>query len=363
MSIMSTNVGPVTAAEKETAVVEALAQARATRAEGDRDGSVAILKDAIQSGLWRYARLWTELRSLMQSPQDYEAIRELWWSSPRGCHGVIPLLTTIARAASVAGQHDEARLLLRKAIILQALRGRQLRRRLGELKHETVQSIRGRSNHKDDGSFESKASVALSELNETLDKLNVRGFLISGTLLGYVRDSAFISWDKDIDLGFFTSEISVADLESAFDHSSKFNIRRIDFNTERLRINHENGTMIDVFPHYLDTDDKVWHDGTATRWWNSPFELKTIDFLGKPQYVPDPPEQYLDENYGQWQMPEPNFDARLDAPNAQVTDQPFLDTLTYFALLDALKKRNPVKLERYRKLLIELGEGDWLDRL
>ena len=88
-----------------------------------------------------------------------------------------------------------------------------------------------------------------------------------------------------------------------------------------------------------------------------------MEFLGRPQLVPDPPEQYLDENYGDWRTPNPNFDARMDTPNVEITDQAYFDTLLYFSLLDAIGKGNEVKQERYIRLLRDLGEGDWLNRL
>jgi hypothetical protein len=37
--------------------------------------------------------------------------------------------------------------------------------------------------------------------------------------------------------------------------------------------------------------------------------------------------------------------------------------LLYFALLDAVTKRNQVKIDRYTGLLRALGEGEWLERL
>lgn len=354
---------PPPGAEREQLATKTLRAARDLRAAGDREGAVSTLSTAIHSGLWRYARLWTELRSLMGSPDDYASIRKLWMDSPRGCHSHTPLLSAVARAASVAGVHDEARSLLRKTILLEAARRRRLRARLGRLKRGAVPRVRQMLPTADTSAFDSRAAVALSELNAEFDKLGVRGFLISGTLLGYQRDNGFISWDKDIDLGFFTSEIAPAKLEAAFDRLERFNVRRLDFNTDRMRVDHSNGIMIDVFPHYEGDDDRIWHDGTATRWWNTPFELTTVDFLGKPQFVPDPPQRYLDENYGQWRTPDPNFDARLDAPNAEVTDQDFLDTLVYFSLLDALTKRDSAKIERYTELLRTMGEGDWLARL
>ncbi|WP_460543460.1 LicD family protein [Glycomyces halotolerans] len=340
-----------------------MALSRSLRSAGDRTAAEAVLADSLRAGLWGYQRLWSELWALMERPEDYGVIRELWLASPRRCHKRIPLLRTVARAASVAGEHDEARALLRKAIVIQAARTRRLRSRLNRIRRKALGKVGGLLSRPNPEAFEHRAQVALAALDEEFARIGVRTFLISGTLLGLVRESKFIGWDKDIDLGFFTSEIDTDDLQSAFERSEWFHVRRLDFNTDRLRVNHVNGMMVDIFPHYEDADGRIWHDGTATRWANAPFELRRAEFLGRSVFVPDPPEQYLDENYGDWRTPDPDFDARLDAPNAEVTDQRFLDTLLYFSLLDAVNKRAVHKRDRYRALLRDLGEQGWLDRI
>lgn len=340
-----------------------IAMARQARVEDGEQRARDLIEESIRAGLWRYGRLWSELWALMTEPADYHRIRTLWWDTPRSCQSHIPVLRTVARAASVAGVHDDARALLRRAIVVQAYRSRRLRPRLRRLASRTAprqltSRLRGTP------SFESNAAVALRELNELLGEVDVKGFLISGTLLGLVRDAQFISWDKDIDLGFFSDDIEAAQLKELFERSGNFHLRLLDFTSHRLRVNHDNGTMIDIFPHYRDDEQGlVWHDGTATRWWNKPFTLTRRPFLGADQWVPDPPEQYLDENYGDWRTPEPNFDARLDAPNVEVKDAPFLDTLLFFSLLDAVAKQQPAKKARYTALLRERGEGEWLHRL
>ena len=90
----------------------------------------------LPGGLWRYGRLWAELVSLMAAPSDYALIRSLWLESPRGCQNSLAVLRPVARAAAAGGAHDEARDLLRKAILRQANRRRRLRARLGRMKRQ-----------------------------------------------------------------------------------------------------------------------------------------------------------------------------------------------------------------------------------
>jgi hypothetical protein len=363
------NIAPMTdtgTRDPRLAAEEVLETARTMVRSGNRRDAVGTLDHHLRSGLWRWARLWKELVSLMDEPADYGRLRALWLAAPRRVHSSLPIQRAVARAASAGREHDEARALLRKTIITQARRRRHPRARLGQAKRRVLSALPARASAPAsvrDEAFDLRAVVALAALSSELDQIGVKPFLISGTLLGYLREGNFISWDKDIDVGIFTSEIKTGDVESAFDRSAEFTVRRLDFNAERLRVDHANGIKVDIFPHYGTADGKVWHDGTATRWWNSPFELKEIEFLGERQYVPSDPERYLDENYGNWRVPEPNFDARIDAPNVEITDQDYFDTLLYFSLLDAVVKGNSVKRERYRGMLRELGEGEWLNEV
>jgi hypothetical protein len=344
-------------------VEDRITRARAALVDGDRAGARDSIESAVRAGLWQQSRLWTELLSLMDRRTDYGRFRSLWWDSPDACHRMVSLLRIMARAASVAGEHDEARTLLRAAILAQAARRRRVRAVLGRAKRRALALLPGRPQSPGRGSFADRAATALTDLDRDLGKLGVRPFLISGTLLGYARESGFISWDKDIDVGVFAEVVAPAALERVFHRSPDFHVRRLDFNTDRLRVHHTNGVMIDIFPHYRDGAGRLWHDGTATRWWNTPFEVTPVEFLGRTQFVPLPPERYLTENYGDWRVPVKHFDARLDAPNVEVTDRDYFDTLLYFSLLDAVGKGNSVGRRRYTDLLRERGEGEWLDRL
>jgi hypothetical protein len=339
-----------------------LAEAQRARASGDRDKAIEIIESNLRSGLWRWARLWRERVSLMAKPSDYLVIRSLWLSAPRRCHRSVPIMRNVARAACAAGEHEEARLLLRKALVTRVGRERAWKTRVKRTRKRLSGAFGpGRPKQQSTAEpFDRRAAVALEELSTEFEKAGLEAFLISGTLLGYLREGKLISWDKDIDVGVFADAHEVAEIERVFDQAESFSVRRLDFHSNRLRVDHANRVMVDIFPHFPGPDGLIWHDGATTRWWNSPFGLKEIEFLGKRMYIPDNPERYLDENYGNWRVPEANFDARIDAPNVEIVDQDYFDTQLFFSLLDSISKNKPIMCARYRSMLEELGEGEWL---
>ena len=339
-----------------------LEEVHSAQSSGDFEKARKLLEEKIRQRGWKKAKLWWELVALMKSPEDYSQIRNLWFDTPRSCRKRLSILRAVARAACVAGEHEEGRDILRMAIIFAAQKKQKgmLSGKREQFKN-LVQWKKIRQ-EKEESAFDNRAPQALKDLNYTLDSFGVKAFLISGTLLGFTRDGAFISWDKDIDVGVFSEEVP-ENLETLFRDQENFNVRRIDFNSNRLRVTHKNKIAIDIFPHYMEKGIR-WHDGTATRWWNTPFDLKKADFLGVDVWIPENPELYLVENYGDdWKIPDPYFDARIDAPNTEITDQKYFDSLQYFSLLKSITDEKAHMKERYINILKELGEDKWLDRL
>ena len=342
-------------------------RARALAAVGEAEAGQSLLARAIREGGWKRSGLWWESVALIQSPGDYDRIRQLWRETPTECHERTSLIRAVARAAAVTGHHEDCRSLLRRLILLQArnMRGRNLRDRLPALFRRSGARLRQlRERHQGAStrdSFATGAAEALVDLNRAFEEAGARCFLISGTLLGLIREGGIIGWDKDIDVGIFTEECP-EDLEVFFQRHKQFRLGRVDLSSDRVRAVHRNGTAIDIFPHYPEGELR-WHDGTATRWWNTPFGLKKMKFLGIDQYVPEDPEKYLDENYGDWRTPDPHFDARIDAPNAEIIDRAHYDSLLYFSLEKAVRTNNRVMRRRYIEMLRDMGEGDWLKRI
>lgn len=313
-------------------------------AAGETIHARTLLTNVIRNDNWSRATLWWRLVALMKASSDYQHIRDLWTLSPTSCRDNQSIVRAVARAAAVSGNHHECQLLLQRLIRLLANRRRRAAfRRLGERprQHHTPSHI--------EAGFTKAAAEALQDLNSAFEGIDLKMFLISGTLLGLIREGTFIGWDKDIDVGYFAEDCHI-DLESHFRYSKTFRVGRVDLTSERLRLIHKNGTWIDVFPHYLESGQR-WHDGTATRWANTPFKLTRAQFIGTTQYIPEKPELYLQENYGEWRTPISTFDARLDAPNVQITDLPHFVSLLYFSIAKHLKAGEYNVASRYVEIL------------
>ena len=96
---------------------------------------------------------------------------------------------------------------------------------------------------------------------------------------------------------------------------------------------HANGVVIDIFLHRL-TDGMMVHEGQKCRWLNSPFTLRSTQFLGDTFMIPADPDLYLTENYGDWRKPAPVFETFVDTPNMRVTDPKRMGWYYYCKLLD-----------------------------
>lgn len=164
--------------------------------------------------------------------------------------------------------------------------------------------------------WQAKAATALHHLKEDLAKSDIEFFLVSGTLLGCVREGAILGHDSDIDVGVMP-HISMQQLRKSLTHSTRFKFQEI-FHENTLYLVHPNGVKIDVFRHY-EEQGKLYHGGIKCRWWNTPFTLKPKAFLEEEYLVPNDEDKYLTENYGDWRTPITDFETFLDTPNLEVT--------------------------------------------
>jgi hypothetical protein len=315
------------------------------------------LATAIRDDGWLNVALWWRLVSTIRRPEDFPLIEILWRDAPGNAHRRNPVCRAFARAAAVTGHHTICR-----RTLLAAVEQLQLSRQPPRV--PLIQRVRRRLSSKAsptrpvkvaDVPFAERAATALSDLKASCDDVNMDIFLVSGTLLGCVREGNILGWDKDVDVGAIKSDMPDKIEEHLASHP-RFRLATVDLISDRIRLNHDSGVKIDLFPHYRE-GERVWHDGAATRWWNSPFELESAHFLGNLYFVPSPPECYLEENYGDWTTPEGRFDARIDAPNVEITDKEHFISLLYFSLENAVRTQQPAAIRRYRELIREYDEA------
>lgn len=208
----------------------------------------------------------------------------------------------------------------------------------------------------DNSAFISSARIALKNLAEDLKKFKLNFFLISGTLLGAVRENTILGHDKDIDVGLFGD----FDMEALLKHlreSGRFYVFPI-ISDKLIRLKHANNVMIDVFIHWKE-DGRIHHRGQKAGWWNSEFELTQIDFLGEPFLIPQNYDLYLTENYGDWRTPNSEFETFCDTPNMYCYHEQELLWYYYRVLLDHYYAGNKVQYYKVWNALNQMSDVPW----
>jgi len=193
------------------------------------------------------------------------------------------------------------------------------------------------------GSLDTDAAFkCLCETLGNLAKHDIQAFLVSGTLLGFIREDHLLKHDNDLDIGVFAEDATINEiihfLQASNNYTSVYDLGHM------IQATHNNGTIIDIFLHYQE-GDQLWHGTDIHRWFNSPFKLTTRDFRGNTFLIPDNPERYLDENYGDWHRPALFWDYSFDTPN-----QIFSDTrkAVFFLVERILKEFDKPILGRYQ---------------
>jgi tetratricopeptide (TPR) repeat protein len=202
-----------------------------------------------------------------------------------------------------------------------------------------------------DNKFEIKASKALKDLAIISAKKNVPFFLVSGTLLGYAREGKLLSHDKDIDIGILGWE-NQYELSLAIKQSGVFSLE-IEFlkgqKTYFIPIKHlATGIWIDIFVYHEENDHLVtgvdFFFGHQQTFKFSKFDLKEIDFLDVKMFAPSNIEKNLDENFGNWKIPDKGYISHLESPSTMNSQSTDYQITTRMQVLAAIKSKDILKL-------------------
>lgn len=154
------------------------------------------------------------------------------------------------------------------------------------------------------------------EANKALTAINMRPFLVYGTLLGAYREHGFISYDPDIDLGVFETEIS-PDMHSKM-QAAGFQLVKQIYIGDTQKVVEETYEYqkihLDIFIYMKDGEDwysviqhrhetKEWKEANATdgfpceRSYVPDSDLERIDFMGISVYIPEKADEWLRAMY------------------------------------------------------------------
>lgn len=167
-----------------------------------------------------------------------------------------------------------------------------------------------------------KANKALSDLSAMANAKGTPVFLVSGTLLGCIREGKLLSHDKDIDVGIIGWENQYT-LCMALQESGQFTVSAQHLkgkDTIYIPICHNaTGMWIDIFVYHPQDDHFVtgvdFFFGYRQTFAFTPFSLKEVNFLGVNMKIPADAELNLTENYGDWKSPDPVYLSHLESPS------------------------------------------------
>lgn len=159
---------------------------------------------------------------------------------------------------------------------------------------------------------------ALQNLNKVIGH---KSFLIGGQLLGAIREKKFLKNEHDIDLGILAEDYNeVFKILKEHYLLDKKSIRKVDEIGTIRAIKFDVGNiLIDIFLFYLVDDSRIEITNCDSfafhKYPKEIFEnLTKVKFLGDVYQIPNPPEKYLEYEYGDWKIPRGNWSCCYDPP-------------------------------------------------
>lgn len=311
--------------------------ARSLAESGRKDEAWDVLEAHAEKS--RRSRTWSELARLVTDATSYARMARVYESAlcaGRFTANRADLAGHLATAAAAVGDYPAARKIWLNLIRTHGRKRKPFLSRLIRVPSYTV----------------AQGTRALLDLNRVLTQSGIPVFLISGTLLGMVRDGALLKHDKDIDAGIW-DDVPVGRLEEVIRKSGLFEF--IPTGSPLFqRLRHGNGIILDLFIH-VRSSRGISHESARLRWWNSPFEIVEKTFPCGTFFIPTNETRYLAENYGpDWQTPQADFDSLLDTPNAEIINSEDytiqLLKRIWFLKTSGDMRRLPRVLEKFREV-------------
>lgn len=154
-----------------------------------------------------------------------------------------------------------------------------------------------------------------------LAKHEIKAFAASGSLLGLIREGHLLPNDKDVDMGVFSwqMEDAVRCLQSNgwSEYCDSYGLE-----SPRVFQHKETGLLLDLYKYEVDGDRIIsgFFIQDIPNEWNRVVEYSHFEVVKRESKYGEiwqiaNPEKYLRELYGDWQMPDPDFESIIFANN------------------------------------------------
>ncbi len=215
------------------------------------------------------------------------------------------------------------------------------------------------------GAPERELAASMAYFFEVVNAAGFRPFIAFGSLLSYVRDKRFIPWDRDLDIGLFYDETDVEKLVQTL-NNSRFIITEYIGTAFPYKImcRLPNHPLVDI-AFFKQEGDKLltfgrMGNGDTVIRRRTPFGLTNAVYYGVPIRIPERPEHFLTENYGDWKTPRETYHYILDS---KLTDYQSTANIRYLAmsiLLLHLQRNNKQAVAHYLALFVKKMPEDCL---
>jgi hypothetical protein len=197
------------------------------------------------------------------------------------------------------------------------------------------------------------AARALVDLQQALSAAGQKVFLVSGTLLGFAREGKILDHDKDLDVGVIGWEQQFQVLQAILECGRfRIHLRHVRADkTYHIPIRHmDTGISIDLFVYHREGGKLVTgvqsNFGYVQKFAFTPFELKTVSFLGIDLFVPADLELNLAENFGDWRHSDPGYISHLQSPSMVDVGGLVFQVVGRLRALEAIRNRKHERLAR-----------------
>lgn len=289
---------------------------------------------------------------------DYAAAIEAARHATSADHRIHAAFDT-ARSHCFSGDLDQALVWMDQVLELQCARGPV------QPPQPATEAHAGQAPKQDKGPPEKifdpvQASRALLDLQNALEPVGKKAFLVSGTLLGFHREGGLLAHDKDIDVGIIGWEDQY-EVVNALLQSGQFgmDLRRLHGRkTYHVPVRHiGTGVCIDIFVYHEEGGKLVTgvqsDFGYLQKFAFTPFGLHKTGFLGIEFYVPDDIERNLAENFGNWRQSDPDYISHLQSPSTVDVGGKVFQIVGRIRALEAINEGKLEKLSRVIQIMTE----------